>query len=547
MPTVIQYILGRLKDIGIDDVFAVAGDFVFPVDDAIVAHPGINYVGCCNELNAGYAADGYARVRGVGAICTTYGVGELSAIGAIAGAYAENLPVFHLTGMPTRAAQDKREVVHHTLGNGKFDFFAEMAGPITCARAIVTPQNAVYETERLIGQLLYHRRPVYMAIPTDVANQDVLGSAQPSDQPRSDPDSVKAATKAILSALDSARAACILPGMLAKRIGLQSQLQAFVEASGMPFATMFADKSVLNEQQPSYIGMYDGRLMNPDVRAYVESCDQVVTIGTLATDFNTGAFTAHLDPMKTIAIKHHYTRVGVREFRDVEMSDVLGMLASQVKRRDRETSLRPASIGPVTGSGGDPITADALYSRWAGFLRPDDILIAEVGTVSMGLAFAHMPKGATFHNQALWGAIGWATPAAFGAAVAAPDRRVVLITGEGSHQLTAQEISQMGRRGLKPIVFVLNNSGYLIERLLCKDPDIMYNDLAPWRYSELPHALGCDGWFTTRVTTCGELDQALKQAAQNGSASYIEVVTDKYATPPLPQKLHENRDTLYLA
>jgi len=543
--TVIQHVLGRLKDIGIDDIFGVAGDFAFPIQDAIVQDRRINWLGCCNELNAAYAADGYARVRGVGALSTTYGVGELSAISAVGGSYAENVPVFHLTGMPTTAAQHKRELVHHTLGNGEFDFFAKMAGPVVCATAIITPQNAVYETERLIAEAFYHRRPVYMAIPADVADREVLGSAQPLDLPRSNPDNVRAATEAILSALEIADAACILPGWLVRRVGLQSQLQAFVDASGMPFATMFADKSVLDEQQPSFIGMYDGRLMNPDVRAYVESCDQVVTVGTLMTDFNTGAFTARLDPMKTIAIKHHHTRVGRQEFHDVEMGDVLSSLASQVKRRDMETSLRPSSLGPMTGSDGDAITADALYPRWADFLRPNDIVMTETGTSSMGLAFAQMPKGATFYNQTLWGAIGWATPAAFGAAIAAPDRRVVLFTGEGSHQLTAQEISQMGRRGLKPTVFVLNNSGYLIERLLCKDPDIAYNDVAPWRYSELPHALGCDGWFTTRVTTCGELDQALRQAAQSGSASYIEVVTDEYAAPPLPQKMHENRGTLY--
>jgi indolepyruvate decarboxylase len=543
--TVIQHVLGRLKDIGINDIFGVPGDFAFTTQDAIVQYPGINWLGCCNELNAGYAADGYARVRGVSALSTTYGPGELGAISAIAGAYAENIPVFHLTGMPTRAAQHKRQVVHHTLGNGEFDFFAKMAGPVTCARAIIRPQNAVYETERLIAQAFYHRRPVYMAIPADVADQEVLGSAQPLDPPRSNPDNLKAATEAILSALDSADAACILPGMLAKRIGLQSKLQDFVDASGMAFATMFADKSVLDEQQPSFIGMYDGRLMNPDVRAYVESCDQVVTVGTLMTDFNTGAFTAHLNPMKTIAIKHHYTRVGQQEFHDVEMGEILSSLASRVRRRDKETSLQPASLGAANGNSSDAITADALYPRWARFLRPDDIVIAESGTSSMGLAFAQMPRGATFHNQTLWGAIGWATPAAFGAAVAAPDRRVVLFTGEGSHQETAQEISQMGRHGLKPTIFVLNNSGYLIERLLCKDPNIAYNDLAAWRYSELPHALGCDGWFTTRVTTCGELDHALQQAAQNGSGSYIEVVTDEYAAPPLPQKMHESRDTLY--
>ncbi|HEV2243981.1 MAG TPA: thiamine pyrophosphate-binding protein [Streptosporangiaceae bacterium] len=543
--TVIQHVLGRLNDIGINDIFGVAGDFAFPIQDAIVQDARINWVGCCNELNAGYAADGYARLRGVGALSTTYGVGELSAISAVGGAYAENVPIVHLTGMPARAAQHKRQLVHHTLGNGEFDFFSKMADPVVCASAILTPQNAVYETERLIAEAFYHRRPVYIAIPRDVADQEVLGSAQPLDPPRSNPDNLKAATEAIVSVLDSAEAACILPGWLVSRLGLQSQLQAFVDASGMPFATMFGDKSVLNEQQPSFIGMYDGRLMNPDVRAYVESCDRVVTVGTLMTDFNTGAFTARLDPMKTIAIKHHYTRVGQQEFHDVEMGDVLSSLLSRVKHRGRETSLQPASLGPVTGSGGDAITADALYPRWAEFLRPNDIVVTETGSSSMGLAFAQMPKGATFHNQALWGAIGWATPAAFGAAVAAPDRRVVLITGEGSHQLTAQEISQMGRRGLKPTVFVLNNSGYLIERLLCRDPDIAYNDLAQWHYSELPHALGCDGWYTTRVTTCGELDQALQQAGQNGSASYIEVVTDEYAAPPLPQKMHENRDTLY--
>ncbi len=545
MSTVIQHVLGRLRDIGIADIFGVPGDFAFPVQDAIVAHPGINWLGCCNELNAGYAADGYARVRGVGALSTTYGVGELSAISAVGGAYAENLPVFHLIGMPTTTAQHKRELVHHTLGNGEFDFFAKMADPVVCARAIISPQNAAYETERLIAQALYHRRPAYLAIPANVADSEVLGSGRPLDPPRSNPDNVRNATEAILSALASAGAACVLPGMLAKRIGLQSQVQAFVDASGIPFATMFGDKSVLDEQQPSFIGMYDGRLMNPDVRAYVESCDQVVTIGTLMTDFNTGAFTARLDPRKTIAIKHHYTRVGQQEFGDVEMGDILGSLASRVRRRDSQTSLRPASLGPATGNAGDAITAEALYPRWAEFLQPNDIVIAESGTSSTGLAFARMPKGATFHNQSLWAAIGWATPAAFGASVAAPDRRVVLFTGEGSHQLTAQEISQMGRRGLKPTVFVLNNSGYLTERLLCRDPDIAYNDLAAWRYSELPHALGCDGWFTTRVTTCGELDQALRQAGQNGSASYIEVVTDEYAAPPLSQKLHENRSTLY--
>jgi len=543
--TVIEHVLSRLKDIGISKVFGVAGDYAFPIEDAIVKFPGMEWVGCCNELNAAYAADGYARINGIAAVSTTFGVGELSAIGGIAGSYAEHLPVFHLVGMPNLPTQGARAIVHHTLGNGEFDFYYKMTDPVVCARAIMTPQNVAYETERLIAEALHHRRPVYMAFPSDAANQTVVSDATPLDPAKSDPASLEAAVLAIVEALSAAKTACILPGLLANRAGLQGEVQAFIDVSGLPFATMFADKSVLEEQQPAYIGMYDGKIMDEAVREFVESCDCVVLIGAILSDFNTGAFTANLNQEKTIDIRHHRTSVGTKVYPNVEMRDVLAEVARRVARRNQKPSLQPGSLGPVKGAGKDPITADALYPRWAEFIKPDDILIAETGTASMGMAFALLPKGAKFYNQTLWGAIGWATPAAFGAAVAAPNRRVVLITGEGSHQIGAQEISQFGRRGLKPVVFVLNNSGYLIERLLTNNPEFEYNNLAEWHYADLPKALGCDDWFTARVTTCGELDQALKTASQGERGGYIEVVTDKYAASPLSVKLHENKKILY--
>jgi indolepyruvate decarboxylase len=543
--TVIDHVLSRLKDIGISKVFGVAGDFAFPIEDAIVSDLGIEWVGCSNELNAAYAADGYGRIHGIAALNTTYGVGELSAICAIAGAYAEHVPVFHLVGMPNLPTQAARAIVHHTLGNGEFDYFRKMAEPVVCASAIMTPQNAAYETERLIAEALYHRRPVYMAFPTDAANQPVVSNAAPLDLPNSDAASLEEAVSAIIKALSTAKTACILPGFLAYRAGLADAVQAFVDASGLPFATMFADKSALEEQQPAYIGMYDGKLMNETVREFVESCDTAVLIGTILSDLNTGAFTFHLDPEKTVDIRHHRTRVGSQVYPNVEMKDVLTELARRVTKRNQRSPLQADSLGPVKGAGSDPITANALYPRWERFIKPDDIVVTDTGTSSMGLAFARMPKGAKFYNQSLWGAIGWATPAAFGAAVAAPHRRVVLITGEGAHQMTAQEIGQFGRRGLKPIVFVLNNSGYLIERLLCENPDFAYNDVARWRYSELPKALGCDDWFTARVTTCSDFDEALKTASQGDRAAYIEIVTDKYAASPLAMRLHENLQTLY--
>jgi indolepyruvate decarboxylase len=358
--SVIEYVLRRLHDLGVDAIFGVAGDFAFPVQDAIVNDPKIDWVGCCNELNAGYAADGYARLRGVGALSTTYGVGELSAINAVAGSYAEHVPVFHLTGMPAMPVQAARSLVHHTLGNGEFDLFCKMAGPVVCASAIMTPQNVAYETERLIATAFYHRRPVYMAFPSDLANEPVLGRAQPLERPASDPAGLDAAVTAIVDAVDAARTACVLPGILAARAGLRDSLQTFVDASGLPYATMFGDKSVLDEQQPSYIGMYDGRLMDENVRAFVESCDQVdqvVCVGTIMTDFNTGAFTAALDEARTITVGLHRTQVGSTAFPNVEMRDILAELPKRVGSR---TSAARRAPGRSARSSAAATTRSAL-------------------------------------------------------------------------------------------------------------------------------------------------------------------------------------------
>lgn len=543
--TVINYVLARLREIGVTDIFGVPGDFSFPINDAICHSKKVRWIGCCNELNAAYAADGYARVRGVGAVCTTYGVGELSALNGIAGSYAERLPVFHLVGMPNSSAQESRLVMHHTLGNGEYDFFYRMTEPVVCARAIITPQNVVLETERIIAEALYRRRPAYLAFPADLAEQPVLGSARPAfPMPQSNPESLAAATEAIVQALAEASTACVLPGVMLARAGLADKMREVIEHTGLPFATMFWDKTVIDEQHPQHMGMYEGALLNEHVRGFVESCDRVLMVGTIMSDFNSGAFTARLDPDKVIRISLHRVHVGKKLFAHVELRDILAALRAALPARDWKR-IAPVGPDPIVGAADEPITAASLYPRWEKFLRPNDILMAETGTASMGMGFTRMPAGATFYNQTLWGSIGWATPAAFGAGIAAPGRRVVLITGEGAHQFTVQEISQFARYGLKPVILVLNNAGYLIERLLCKEPDIAYNDIAAWRYAELPRAFGCEDWFTARVSTCGELDAALEAAGAAPAGAYVEVVTDAYAASPLALKLHESFRRLY--
>src|SRR6516162_5267247 len=440
--TVIQHVLSRLHDLGVRDVFGVPGDYAFPVNDAVCSDSRLRWVGSCNELNAAYAADGYARIRGLAALNTTYGVGELSAINGIAGAYAEHLPIFHLVGMPASTVQQAHGLVHHTLGNGEFDLFHKMTEPVVCARAIMTPDNCIAETERLIAAALYHRRPVYMAFPFDYADLPVVASAATAAIiPQTDQAALEAAVAAIADAIHAARSACILPGILISRCGLGAQATAVVEASGLPFATMFMDKSVLDESHPQYIGMYDGQLMNEEIRAFVESCDCVLGIGAMLTDFNSGAFTARIDRVKSINILHNSVRVGAALYPNVEMKDALAALARKLTRKQVEAPKRHG-LGQPVGQSNDKISVQYLYPRWQQMLKPGDILVAETGTSSMGVGFTQMPKDATFHNQTLWGAIGWATPAAFGAALASPDRRTILVTGEGSHQLTAQEVGQ---------------------------------------------------------------------------------------------------------
>jgi indolepyruvate decarboxylase len=333
--------------------------------------------------------------------------------------------------------QRDRAIVHHTHGNAEFDLFYDMTVRAVCARTIVSPENCVAETERLIAAALYHRRPAYMAFPMDVANQPVVGEGRALAGPKSDPHLPRERDKRDRERVTRAKTACVRPGILVARAGLRREATALIDASGLPFAAMIMDKTTLDEAHPKYIGMYDSRLTEESVRAFVEGADCVLGLGALRSDFNTGAFTAMLDRSKTINVMHHSTRVGNAVFEDVEMKDVLAALAARLPKRGDVKGPKASDLGVPLGTGDDKITAEALYPRWNRFLKPDDILVAETGTSSMGLGLAKLPKGATFHNQTLWGAIGWATPAPFGAAIAVPDRRTVLVTGEGSPQLTA--------------------------------------------------------------------------------------------------------------
>lgn len=541
MPTIIEYLLDRLKQLGIREIFGVPGDFAFPIDDAICDDKELRWIGCCNELNAAYAADGYARIKGMSALSTTFGVGELSALCGIAGSYAEHNLVFHIVGMPKMQVQKRHAIVHHSLGDGESNTFMEMATPIVCASTILTPENCVQEVERVIEAALENRRPVYIAIPHDYVNENISSFTAPKRKTvKSDPATLEEVVSIIENKLSNAKQACIMPGFLVDRFGFKDLAMAVIKASGLPSVTMALDKSVLDETNPSYLGLYMGQLINPEIRDFVESCDCILSIGTILSDINLGMFTANLDKSQIINIMPSSVHIGQTDYINVKMVDVLEKLSRRLNKRTdiRGPVANPPAVPEVNNE--SPITADYLYVKYAEFFKPDDIIIADSSSSFYGLLPLFLPKEIKFESQMLWGAIGWATPASFGTALAAPDRRVILITGEGSHQMTAQEISQFYRYGLKPIIFVLNNQGYLIEKMLSKKLDYCYNELPQWQYHKLPEVLGCNNWIMRKVTTCGELDKIMEELNNAKTGAYIEIDTPKLSAPPLMEAIHKN-------
>ncbi|MBM3857634.1 MAG: alpha-keto acid decarboxylase family protein, partial [Verrucomicrobia bacterium] len=334
MKTVAQYVAERFVALGVKHVFGVPGDYAFPVDNAL--EKVMTWVGCANELNAGYAADGYARVHGAALLCTTYGVGELSALNAMMGAYAERVPIFHLVGIPGERMRRSHQGLHHSLGDGEFYRFFEIAERAACVSALLTPENVITEMERVIHKALLERRPAYLALPGDYAVMEVVGKKTKISKKnfsfQSQPRELAAATKELVQRLAGAKNPIILPAFTIARYGLQKEFQQLLKLSGIPYATMLMDKGVISESRPNYLGMYRGTASEAFVKEAVESADLILNIGgALFTDLSTGFFSHKINSEKMITLWSDFVEIGAPSTSDaskktygpVRLQDVL--------------------------------------------------------------------------------------------------------------------------------------------------------------------------------------------------------------------------------
>jgi indolepyruvate decarboxylase len=543
--SVADYIVARLAREGIEHCFGVAGDYLFPVCNAVDSSPKMKWIGCSNELNASYAADGYARIRGAAMLATTYGVGELSALNGVMGAKAERSLVFHVVGMPSYQHQRLGKIAHHTLGDGVFGNFVDVSAAAPCCHAIINPDNCMIEMERVIAAARRNHQPAYIVVPSDFA----LAAVVPADvKPvvlTSSAPALKKAIDTITKRIEGAKSVVALPAYTVQRLGLQQQAKKAIEALGCAFATLPMEKCLIDEGHPQFAGNYIGAVSDPDTRGTVENADLVLDLGGISlNDINTASYSSRLDLSRFITVGLNDVRIGEEVIAGVRLEDVLDALADLKPATAPYRAMRRRAQ-PVPGNLSDKVMMAALYPLYASFLRAGDTVVLETGSTSEGIAPIALADGVRVEAQVLWGSIGWATPAAFGIALADPSRRTILITGEGSHQLTANEIGSMGRFGANVIVFVLNNDGYLIERSLEENPDWTYNDLAPWNYAQLPGALGCADWFTARVTTLGELEEAMKAARASKSGAYIEIIGGRMDMPPLLAFAHGRLKAMY--
>lgn len=501
-------------------------------------------------LTATDAADAYARVRGIGAIMTTFGVGELSCVNGIAGSYAELAPVVHIVGTPSRASQAQGAMLHHTLGNGDFRIFADIYSRITIAQAdLKDPATAPSEIDRVLRRCYTETKPVYIELPVDMVEQKV--DANLLDVPidvsmqRGDPDAESMAVGIILEKLYAARRPVFLVDGAAHRRRLMPSAEKLFEKVQLPVFVAPMGKGAVDESLPYFVGTYAGSGSREDVKQALESSDLIITLGNIKSDLNTAGFSYRFSKLNTIDLHWDLCDFGYATFSKVSYHTLIPRLTEAIdcSRLQPDARRIPSIPKPsVPTNGGDVITHEWLWPRMSTFLREGDIFVVDAGTSFVGFWETVLPRHVRVISQILWSSIGYACPAAQGAAIAAKDigkgQRTVCFEGDGSIQLTAQELSTIIQHDLDVTMFLIENEGYTIERMVHQPAEAHYNDIPQWKYSKLaevmtPLANKRAQVKTWRIESRAELEQLLSDPAfANGKGlQFVEIHMEKMDAP----------------
>jgi indolepyruvate decarboxylase len=531
--TVGEFLLRRIRETGVRHAFGVPGDYNLELLQQLQDTGTLEWIGTCNELNGSYAADGYARLNGMAALIVTNAVGALSAINGVAGSYSEHVPVICVCGSIPLRSIERGLGMHHTMADGTWDRFLGAYAHVTAAQARLTPSNAATEIDRLILTAWREKLPVYMELPSDIAYLDIEVPAAPLmlADPPSDPERLRSCAAAIADRLSRAKSPAILVDLDADRFGAAGEVMGLAEKMQLPVAVVPTAKAVIDETFPYYAGLYNGKGSQPHAREAIETSDCLLSIGYRPVDLTTGDFTASL-PAGTIRARGRSVDIGDDNYQAVTLKEVLRGVIDAVPqvtgRTTRQSAPSTAAAIDDHGDGPAKLTQAAYWRAIQGYIQAGDVLVVEDGTsyAAFGL---RLPPDCAVVSQVIWGSIGYSVGSLLGTLTAAPERRHLLFVGDGSFQLTAQEVSTMLRHDCKPVIFLINNGGYTIERCWL-GKTARYNDVANWAYAELPKVFRPD--TTARsfvVKTVADLEKAL--SAPNDSLIFIEAVMDPFDAP----------------
>jgi pyruvate decarboxylase len=523
----------RIYQAGARDYFSVPGDFNLVLLDQLLKHPGLRMVGCCNELNAGYAADGYARESGFAVAVFTYTVGGLSIINAAAGAYSDDLPVLFVSGGPNTNDAPARHRLHHTTGELDFSQVVDAFKPVVAATIVIKhPEDAAMQIDEALRICLSRRKPVYLEIACNLAAHPIAAptplSLPPVETP-GDPVSEAAAVEALAERINRAVKPVLLAGVKIRSSNAGVEFLEVANALGCAVAVMPDAKGLFPESHPAFMGTYWGTASSPSCAEVVESSDAQIFVGPMFNDYTTTGWTALIPPGKRIHLGPDFVRIEGRVFSGTNLRSILAALAQKVQSKPFSLEAFRRLFEPLAAP--QPTTLDAPLTirefrrQLQELLQENHSLVVETGDSWFNGQKLHLPDGARYHFQMQYGSIGWATPATLGVALASKGR-AILMTGDGSFQLTAQEVSTMIRYHARPIIFLINNRGYTIEVEIHDGP---YNNIQNWDYAGLVNVFKAGGGeaMGLRVNTAGELAHAVEQAVSFDGLVLIECTIDR--------------------
>lgn len=539
-----NYLIERLYSHGIRHVFGVPGDFILGFFNQLMDSK-IQVINTCDEQGAGFAADAYARINGLGVVCVTYCVGGLKVVNPTAEAFAEKSPLVIISGSPGIKERKKDPLLHHKVKN--FDTQFKVFEEITVASVLINnPQTAAQEIDRILNAALTYKRPVYIELPRDMVSVDIFldpihnNTVAKVDQYQetSDPIILMEALNETIDMINSSIRPVIVAGVEIQRFGLQNELLNLVEKLKIPVSSTILSKSVISELHPFYLGVYEGAMGHDAVREYVESSDCLILLGALMTDIDLGGFTAKIDQKRTIYINSDKFSVRYHNYEEISLKDFIDKLieSNDIKQRvDFINKPLYSNLEQFCPIKGQKITIRRLFQCINSFLKDDMIVLADIGDALFGGTDLVIHRKTEFLSPAYYASMGFAVPASIGTQLANPKLRPLVIVGDGAFQMTGMEISTALRFNLNPIVIVLNNGGYGTERSIL---DGRFNDILTWQYSLIPNIVGGGKGFI--VETEEQFDDALLYAESNTECFCIlDIRLDINDKSPALQRLTE--------